>query len=548
MVFPKDWNMSTLSKLSFLAMALALASCNEKVSPELQGANSASTTTGTTVVLPSDFYFRVVNTSDTMLNYKLHKTGAGNANVNCEITSNLALSSDLYRADPSSYDITCFLEAEELALSLNGLKYAVEASKNTCEYIGYSPFSYYNYQPGNSTQSLQKLTCASGATPNMARAANAAINGNITCDAYINTEAGADPFAATSDQAICNFDYTNIPGFPADAPNCDDGVLTITEYTATGVDTTVPSDQIPDIAEVTEATRVVKCGGKPVNCIEGAIKLTSLAAKFTSGTETTKATVNDVYRKEYTLPATFGIYPSNRRYVNYRRDLASTEIEYGSSDREFNDGDSLNDSTLTNGYMSSFGDPLYKSDYDPNVMSFYSNNKRMDGTTLVSNATLLANKFNYFRGELSGGAFSRGIPYAADPFVGLNGHKTNAFYSFYCFDAALDVRARVKMVVREWDRQLPASATSEYFERISDVDLLPPYARQDVPYTQEVTGDPDSWNDFNDIADWDDFIDMERDDSNVPYDPSITIFRPLPKGNFTDGFLNPYVFPMESLE
>jgi hypothetical protein len=101
------------------------------------------------------------------------------------------------------------------------------------------------------------------------------------------------------------------------------------------------------------------------------------------------------------------------------------------------------------------------------------------------------------------------------------------------------------MVVRDWDRVLPVSSTSTYLERVSDVDQLPPLARQDVPYTDEVSGDVDSWNAFNDKDDWDDRMDMERDDAGVPYDPSITVWRPMPAGNFSDGFMNTWVFPME---
>lgn len=541
--------MNTLSKLSFMAMALALASCNEKVSPELQGAGSTSVTTGgsTTVVPPNEYFFKVVNSSDVMLNYKMHKTGAGNANVNCEISGALPLSSDLYRADPSTYDITCYLEAEELAMNFNGLSYSVEASSNTCENIGYSPFSYYNYQPGSSTQGLQKLTCSSGATPGLARTANASINVGISCDTYISTEAGAVAVAAEADTEFCNFDYSSIPGFPDDAPNCDNGVLSVTEYIATGVDTSAPADGTADIATVTSTTRNVECGGKPVNCIEGPIKLTSLGAKFTSGIEMTKTTTNTAYSKKYELPTLYGIYPSNRRYVNYRRDLASTEIEYGNSDRQLNDGNSGNDVTLAGAYLSSWGDPVNKANYEPDVMGMYVTNRRMDGTQLVTTAMLNTNKFDYFRGSLAGGDYSKGTPQAADPFLGLSsGTRTSPFYTFYCFDGAYDIKARVKMVVREWDRQLPPSATNTSFERLSDIDLLPPLARQDVPYTQEVTGDPDSFNDFNDIMDWDDLIDMERDDSGVAYDPSITVYRPLAKGNFINGFLNPYLFPMES--
>ena len=95
MVTPKDWKMNTLSKLSFLVVALSLGACNEKVSPELQGAASSTTTsTGGTAVTPAQYYFRITNSSDTMLNYKVHKSGTGNANTECSISNTTGLSSD----------------------------------------------------------------------------------------------------------------------------------------------------------------------------------------------------------------------------------------------------------------------------------------------------------------------------------------------------------------------------------------------------------------------------------------------------------------------
>lgn len=537
LVFPKEWNMSTLKKLTCLTLALSLGACNEKVSPELQGGAATSTTTGSTspVIPPDSFYFKVTNSADTMLNFKLHKTGAGNADKNCEITSSTELSSDKYRSDLATYDITCYLEAEELVLNHNGLEYSVEASQNTCQYIGYSPYSYYNFQPGSSSQTVHTLDC-SGVTNAQYAAAKLVIPelgaiANDTCASARNPAAPAD-IDIESEADFCSFDYSSIKTISEDgAPNCDEGVLNVTAFNLVGEDS--DNNGSPDEFTLTKNVKTVKCNGKAANCIQGPIKEISSLSKFTSGIEVTRAKVNTPYSTKYTLPKLFGRGLSNIRYANFRRDLASTEIEYGNSDRS--------SGTLSSSYLSSFGDPLYLKSYNPDIVSMYSNNKRMDGSVLVTSPMITARRFDYLKGSnVSSTAF------AAEPFLGLgNGYKTNPFYTFYCYDNAYDVKARIRMVVRDWDRTLPSSATSSAFERISDADLLPPMARQDVPYTQEITGDPDSWNDFNDIFDWDDLIDMERDDANIPYDPSITVYRPYPKGNFVNGFLNPYNFPME---
>jgi hypothetical protein len=281
---------------------------------------------------------------------------------------------------------------------------------------------------------------------------------------------------------------------------------------------------VDDVLGSVETKREITCGGKIVNCIDGAIKSEPLLAKFTSGMVVHKATLNQAFEIPKILAETFGSYSSNRRYVNFRRDLASLEIEYGNSQKP-----------LTGSYMSSFGDPLYQKTFDPELMLNYANNRRMDGSLLIDPLTDIPTmESNTYWAK----------PAAAEPYLGLVS-RTAPYYTAYCMDNSYDIKARIKMVVRDWDRILPSSATSTYFERISDVDLLPPFARQDVPYTEEVTGDSDSWNEFNDREDWDDLIEMERDDSGVAYDPSITIWRPLPDGTYTNGFFNPAWFPYD---
>lgn len=529
--------MNTLTKLSILTFAIAVTACNEKVSPELQSGNAASSTTtssgGSSSSSSSSYYFRVVNKSDTMLNYRLHRTGSGKAATNCEITSTTDLSSNSYRADPSTYDITCFYEMEELSLWYNGFDMAIEASANSCQYIGYSPFSYYDRQPGNSSQSLVQVKCAEGdAQPNQAQI-DAAVPGlaGIPCNGYRNVSVNpTGSFSLASDRSICSFDYSASGG-----PNCDEGTVTISGVTLTRIDT--DSDGNYDATTSAPFMRTVSCGGKAVNCIDGAImNVSSIAGKYSSNIVVGQTKKDTAYSETYKNPNVFTTYPSNRRYVNYRRDLASLDIEFGNSNRNSWTTD------LSSAYMSSFGDPLYKYSYNPELMAMYALNKRMDGTTLVSTT----NQTN--ASILNGNYVAK--PLAAEPYIGMGaGYRTSPYYTMYCFDNAFDVKARIRIVVRDWDRVFSTSATDTSFERISDVDLLPPYAKQDVPYTEELTGDPDSWNDFNDVGDWDDLIDMERDDAGISYDPSITVWRTYPVAPYdqptTNGFFNPQWFPSE---
>ncbi len=514
--------MNTLSKLSFLSLALLLGACNEKVSPELQGAASSTTTSGGATIIPPDtFYFKLTNASDSMLNFKLHKTGTGNANSNCEISNTTGLSSDAYRGSPSTYDISCYMEADELAMHFNGFAFNIESSSNTCEYIGYAPFSFYDRMPGSSTGTYEFLNCE-GFADTAFLVTNPAFVGRTCNSIKASSVPGGTEFPSEGfdTKDLCRFDYSQETG----APNCDVGEVTVVERVVTrlaGPDGTLGNAD--DVMSIISTPTINKCLGKITNCIQGPIKNEPTLSKNTSGIVITKSATNSAVSLNKSYAGLIGNYNSNRRYVNFRRDLASFDIEYGNSNKP-----------LSSGYLSSFGDPLYSKSYNPELVMNYANNKRMDGTALVTTVP-----------TLESGMYIAS-PYAAEPYIGLNGSRTNPLYMAYCLDSAFDVKARIKMVVRDWDRTLPSSSTSTYFERISDADLLPPFARQDVPYTDEVTGDPDSWNAFNDILDWDDTIEMERDDSGAPYDPTITIWRPLPDATYTDGFFNPAWFPVDT--
>src|SRR5690606_17778004 len=107
----------------------------------------------------------------------------------------------------------------------------------------------------------------------------------------------------------------------------------------------------------------------------------------------------------------------------------------------------------------------------------------------------------------------RGIAYAAEPFLGYydeetgDSYRTSPYYTFYCLDSARETRARIKMVVREWDRFFSTDRTK--FELISDIyDLAD--GRIDNYLGVENPGDNDPINDLNDIVDWDDVIPMRR--------------------------------------
>lgn len=507
--------MKLVNGISLILAATLLSACNEQVSPELQ--NGAASGSGGVSAPPSEYFFKVVDKSEALLNYKLHKTGPSNATVNCEVKSNTALSSDQFRSDQVNNDITCFFEAEELSLYHGGFSFAVQASKNTCDYVAYSPYGYFDRIPGDSSGTYTQITCGNDTTTNanvVAGAAALGVNittaaGNLRCRQWAsNNIANTDriPFTPTSDQDLCRFNYRD-----KGSERCDIGVIRINELRITN---TINEDGTQTRTEEI-IPRDVVCGGQVANCVDGPIK--ELRPGTTYFTEVSNTIKGEEYEKSYTYGGLMGIKDSNRKYVNYRRDLASPHIDFGTS------------AGLSGSYLSSWSDTLFGKVFDPKVMDSFSRNLLLDNVTPV---ILPADLEAYSIGNNTW----RAKPLAADPLMSTGTKRVNPFYTFHCLDTALEIKARIRMVVREWDRVFPTNGDLEY---LSDL-FRGSAARQDAPNYVELPDDNDGLINFNDLRDWDDKIDMDR--SFGPFDPASTVWSPTPKPGYPDGWFNPNNF------
>lgn len=515
--------MKTVQKLSLLTLALLVAGCNEKVSPELQS-SSATTPDNTIIVPPSEYYFSVTDASPTMLNYKLHKTGSGNAAAKCEVKNTTGLSADIFSGDPASNDITCFFEAEELSLFHQGMSFQINASANTCDYVGYKPFSFYDSIPGDSSDTLTQVTCANDTTNSGHVAAAALADGvNLTsamgaagCNDWVSEGIeGLNPgtrnkFRPASDDLLCRFNYIG-------GDQCDIGEITVNEYVVTY---TPPGDDPatqPAILKSEFKPRVVTCGGKVTSCVKGAIELVAKASGSGLFTEITQSEINKEFKLKYELPKLIGgDFGSNKRYANYRRNLASKNIDFGTS------------TGLLAPYTSSFGITAFARIFDPSLMDNFASNKRMDGTELVTTAMLEAQSFP--------GNTRISVPLAADPYLGLAA-RVSPFYTYYCFDTAFDIKARIRMVVRDWDRVYPSASAD--LELISDI-WRGISSRQDNASGVQLPDENDTWIPYNDLRDFDDKIPMLR--TPGAYSAAGTVWQPVPTATYVDGWFNPSYF------
>jgi len=537
--------MKSLSKiLSLLTVSTVMVSCNEKISPELQSGNSSSTTTTTTAANPDTYYFKVTNNSAAVLNYVLHRTGdrTGLPSAEpCKIeSSTLALNNESYIDDTSSgsphssklYDISCFFEAEELALYHNGISFNVEASKNTCDYIGYAPFSYFDAIPGSTRATFQGKTCDpsdASTDPTCNKMEDISLPAINRISKVITSNLSLEKF--------CQFNYAGNGG--GNGKNCDTGSVSanIEVQPKLKDENGIPLNPVPASTFIEQE---INCGGTVDACVGGPIKLISSISKYTRGSEIYRTELNQNFKTSFSIPSLYG---KNRtgsfEIVNFRRGLSSLNLNYVSYDEsnwpawDKNDADNKL--------------------FDANIMERYAANRDPLGTDqLVSTAEITAKESSYDGVNVQ--------IFAIEPFMAsLAAYRTNPFYTFYCLDSAFEIKARIRMVVREWDRVFPSSTAN--LELISDLGLNVPgtgnpddQRRQDIPLDstgynlEEVDSDPGLYNTFNDVRDWDDLIPMQRSDTSAtPASTLIStgnfVLSPMPDGAYVDGWWNPSIFP-----
>lgn len=582
--------MIKLQKLSLLALTLVVVSCNEKISPELKDSNFSNPGGGSS---PSttNFSFELINKAEETLNYKLHKTGSGNANTACKIASTNAMTHSNFSypwpvttTNPEQ-DITCFLEAEELALYAEGLAFEIKASPNTCDFVSYTPFSYFNRMPGDSSGTYTKISCANDDTT--AAHVNLALGdpviqhsaGMAGCDDYLSkstrlTTATRQVFKVdeeeniTKEADLCRFNYTD-----GDKESCDIGKIVISEYVVTfdkaaavaaadilsesqavangafdtyrdGVDTdgAGPDDNTAAVSAIELAaiktmpayktaydaayiinyadasndikytkvnlqpSTLINCGGKVANCVKGPIKEHSEIARYTRGSLIGKTTKAQSYSNQYTYPSLLPERAGTFIYANYRRNFANSDIPY-----------TLPSLDVT-AYANFFEDATI---FDPLTLERYSRNRDQEGEINIG----VTNPAIYIESS----KFTA-KPLAAEAFLGLEQYAVSPFYTFECLDTAREPKARIRLMVRDWDRIFPTEnlngTANADLELLSDIykTTMNDLARQDISGTQ-FGGDFGDYDDWNDYYDWDDLIEIDNNVMSNTYIPVDGYFK-----------------------
>ncbi|HLE10648.1 MAG: hypothetical protein A2504_12755 [Bdellovibrionales bacterium RIFOXYD12_FULL_39_22] len=93
---------------------------------------------------------------------------------------------------------------------------------------------------------------------------------------------------------------------------------------------------------------------------------------------------------------------------------------------------------------------------------------------------------------------------------------SNVYYSWECLDKAYDVKARIRLQIREWNRMFDEDDTTVEISK-----FIPQYASTGVDGTalMDAWGNESSGIDYwNDIFDWDDFSDLNNGYTSQPED------------------------------
>jgi hypothetical protein len=488
--------MQRLSKLVLLTMTLLTAACNESISPELLDSANTGNSPFAPPPPPQDYTFEIKSTAPLLFNQHLHKTGLGNKTTECKITereySARLFSTTMINGQPKpgpnpTYDITCFLDAEENSLFYNGFSLEILASAELCPYVAYEPYFFVQWPVGRSTRSMRTHRCDNLDTDRL----RDQFGIQLGCDQAREINGTTHPSWSTpvgfsKYQDLCDFDHTKDKG-----PNCDEGVIDISEITYTEVDL----NGVPTLRPTPRTVRH-ECGGKATACLAGAGLAKLPEGRFgimyiTEGKAVKEPLEFDSpYSKEY---------KTNKSVANYVRQCSS-EIS-NSNWSNFRPDDSAD---------------AARRRFRPEVLSRYSKGRvtwdAAPSDTLFTNFLPFWDDLPPYASAAHSVDTSRGRTVkhlAADAFLGI-GVPTNPYYNFYCLDSAKDIKARIRLAVRDWDRTF---TTADNVDLISDIFLRNPADDSPARFNgkmdtddRELPEDDNPHNDFNDIRDWDDFL------------------------------------------
>lgn len=375
--------------------------------------------------------FRVTNGTANTSSYILRKQGQGNETTSCRVNS---MQIDGSTAQDGINDIVCIMDAGEADLFYKGVQFNVTSSAGLCEYVNYEPYSFNRFPVLTSATTyyefsgdLSGCTTLTGDGIDSIRAAG---GGLVDINLPINE---ADVLASGVVQSDANGGTAGSPDFETgkiycrSGNGCNSSNFNETSIQCIGDHSTANSD-FPNCDEgsttkyiytITDdgsgncnsvlTTETTDCTGTRSSCMGGPI-LDSGISDVTSTSGTTLSAFTGLSNQAYTVG-----------------DSTAVDTTYG---------------------------------YLPSSNVYWANFSFMEGIAL-DNSNFILNANNWSAAETkTSGAATLGI----SPIEGLN---TNKFYTYECLDSSFNTKARIRIAVRDWDRDF-APNTSNYNTDVLD--------------------------------------------------------------------------------
>lgn len=461
-------------------------------------------------------YFKVAEVNTNIFTGYLHKSGQNQHFRECKINSRDINSP--YRTaggtiDVTPLDITCYFDVGENDLTLYGLKFANSVGGGVCNTVTYRPMAYWSYTPfttSNLTTNVLERTTVTA--PGTCDPGAALISGtNVTIASRIGTVAG-------DKTDLCQADYTDEPtaGF-----NCDEGEYTVHKYDFTDSDGQVPNEP----CALNYTTEIVKCGGRHANCMRGPIRDTLTDAQIIDkhvGRYVTSTNGVDNRNSPYSVSPLLH-QASNANFVNQNQCSVGTYLyQHGLWGKVFSPTASSNKGRAAHLSAPEFRlstaptqglAPSTALNAEPSCdhLTELGNVIRVNGTPsaehnddlylcVVDSSSYPTLNFRYrFVGKRNQVASSTGPTSAFWSWAGSGYNQSNPYYEFTCDDSANEIKARIKIAVRDWDLEITPRDIGGGVYPIRELDRI-------NPSTMDLSGDDpfdvpyNNYDDLDDIA------------------------------------------------
>lgn len=379
-------------------------------------------------------------------------------------------------------DMTCLLEVGELDLWNKGIQFTITSGDDMCQYYTQKPFGFFNFMPGSTSGvTINRLE---GDYSNILCAER--YNGGTALLQFPDFSASYQPTTSTD---MCQMNYT---ASNSAAPNCDIGTVT-TDYTFNFTSGTACLNQACSVGGGIHTTYTA-CNGaggtwSPETttydanlCSENYGSCTGSATSCGGGGCSTK-TACEADSGTWNDSSVFDAYCLRSASVTPNLTESCGASDYsacvqGAQSDMFGTGTNGNTTRITPAVNGSplvvdFGAPADKTTATDVILGtslYYANYMNSNSCT--------SGTYNY--DHTNWNTYKTTTP-IDDPLKGNTGWEIN------CVDSSFNIKARVRLLVRDWDRAFRAS---------SNIDRISPAGLMD---DAGVDGFGVSYNAFNDF-------------------------------------------------